>query len=164
MRYLIEQEMTLMIQQRFHIYDETGRSVYYVDSEWRTSTLYLHVYDMNGNAVLTVKRKTTFITPACDLLVEGKKIATIEKEVTFMKPQFLVKDLNWSVVGDMSFHNYAIAKNGDVIGDVSKKMFNFKDTYVIDVYDDKETLYMLGIVIGIDCMLFKGKKTTRMMF
>ena len=41
-------------------------------------------------------------------------------------------------------------KNGRVVASASKQLFNFTDTYVIEVEDEKDALYALMVVLAID--------------
>ena len=89
------------------------------------------VYDENQNAIFTVNQKfrLSFIHRKIDV------------ETTFE---------NLSVRGKFWDMDFEVLKEGEVIADISKKWLTWGDTYEVDIYDDKYTSEILGIVIAID--------------
>lgn len=162
MQLFIDQNVTLF-KRGFSVKDELKEDVYYVESEWITSSLYLHIHNMSGKRLLTIKRKTSFITPSCEFIVDHKKIAKMEKEVTFTKPQLNIPELRWHICGEFSGHYYTIVKEGEIIGEVRKEIVNITDSYTLTYTNKRDELYLLGAVLAIDCMLFSGQKSGRLL-
>ena len=75
----------------------------------------------------------------------------IEKEFSFFKPRFNIDYNGWHVEGDFFEWEYSIQDNyGREIAQVSKELFNWTDTYVIDVVNPEDALSALMLVLAID--------------
>ena len=78
-------------------------------------------------------------------------VGTLRKELTFFKPKFELDCNGWTVQGDWMEWDYSIAGSaGEDIASVSKQLFNWTDTYVIDVADPANAVLALMIVLAID--------------
>ena len=64
-------------------------------------------------------------------------IGCIKKEFTFFKPSFNIDFNGWHI-------------DGSVVATVSKEIFNWTDTYVIDVANPSDALCALMLVLAID--------------
>ena len=47
---------------------------------------------------------------------------------------------------------YEIERDGDKVAEVSKKWFRVRDTYGVEVFDDKETVLILAVTVAVDSM------------
>ncbi len=75
----------------------------------------------------------------------------INKELTFFKPKFNIDCNGWQVEGDFWEWDYTIRDSfGAAIASVSKELFHWTDTYVIDVADPQDALCALMLVLAID--------------
>lgn len=92
----------------------------------------------------------TFL-PKFDLYIGEQCVGTICKEFTFLRPSFTLDCKGWWVEGSFMEWDYTIldAQNRQV-ATVSKELFHWTDTYVIDVAEEQDALYALMIVLAID--------------
>jgi uncharacterized protein YxjI len=75
----------------------------------------------------------------------------ISKEFTFLKPKFHIDYNGWRVDGDWFEWDYDILNSlGQNIASVSKQIWNWTDTYVIDVNNSQDALCALMLVLAID--------------
>ena len=75
----------------------------------------------------------------------------ISKEFTFFRPRLHIDCNGWHIDGDWFEWDYQILNSaGRMIAYVSKQLFNFTDTYVIDVEDPQNALCALMLVLAID--------------
>ena len=59
--------------------------------------------------------------------------------------------MGWHVEGDVFEWDYTIENgSGSTVAVISKELFNWTDTYVIDVRDPKDALCALMLVLAID--------------
>ena len=78
-------------------------------------------------------------------------MGTITKDFTLFKPAFDVDCNGWHVEGDFFEWDYEILdKFGGRVAAVSKELWNWTDTYTIDVTDPADALYALMVVLAID--------------
>ena len=149
--------MKLLFKQRFFswfdsydIFDEAGVPLFTVEGQlaWGHT---LHINDIDGNHMATVKQRLFTFLPKFDLYIGEDLVGTITKDFTFFAPAFDVDFNNWRVEGQFMEWDYDILdKFGGQVASISKELFNWTDTYVIDVADPDDALYALMVVLAID--------------
>ena len=149
--------MKLLVKQRFFtwfdsydIYDESGATLFTVEGQlgWGHT---LHINDAKGEHIATLKQRLFTFLPKFDLYIGEELVGTITKDFTFFAPAFDVDFNNWRVEGQFMEWDYDILdKFGNQVASISKELFNWTDTYVIDVADPDDALYALMVVLAID--------------
>ncbi len=148
--------MKLILKQRlftwfdsYDIYDEYGNTVFTVKGQLAWGHC-LKVFDSTDNEVAMLKEKLLSFLPEFEIYINGKYEGSIKKQFTFITPKFTLDYKGWCVDGDWLQWDYSVC-DGDVkIMTVSKDVLKFTDTYVIDIYDDANTLSGLMIALAID--------------
>ena len=149
--------MKLLFKQRFFswfdsydIYDEDGNTVYTVEGQLAWGHC-LKIFDAGRNEVGTVQEKVFTWLPKFEIYMNGAYRGCISKEFTFFKPVFNIDFNGWHVEGDFWEWDYSILDStGECAALVSKELFKWTDTYVIDVKDSKDALAALMLVLAID--------------
>ena len=149
--------MKLLFKQRlfswfdsYDIYDELGNTVFTVRGELSWGHL-LRIYDSMGNEVGYIKEKVLTWFPKFEMYIGNNYVGSINKEFTFFKPKFNVEYKDWEVEGDWTEWDYTILdRAGREVAAVTKEIFKFTDTYVIDVNDPQNAIYALMLVLAID--------------
>lgn len=149
--------MKLLFKQRFFswfdsydIYDDAGNTVYTVKGELSWGHL-LRIYDANGYEIGMIKEKVLTWFPKFEMYLKDNYVGSINKEFSFFKPKFNIECKGWHVSGDWMEWDYTIFDSNDhSVASVSKELWNWTDTYVIDVYDPKDAIYVLMLVLAID--------------
>lgn len=149
--------MKLLFKQRlfswfdsYDIYDEAGNTVFVVRGELAWGHL-LRIYDAHGSEIGYIKEKILTWLPKFEMYIAGSYAGCISKEFTFFKPRFHIDYNGWYVDGDWFEWDYTIFNSaGQSIAGVSKELWNWTDTYVIDVRDPRDAGYVLMLVLAID--------------
>ena len=149
--------MKLLFKQRFFswfdsydIYDEAGNTVYVVKGELSWGHL-LRIYDGRGNEIGMIKEKILTWFPKFEMYLNDSYIGSINKEFSLFTPKFNVDYKGWNIRGDWFEWDYDITDvTGKTVATVSKELWNWTDTYVIDVYDPSDAIYALMLVLAID--------------
>ena len=149
--------MKLLFKQRFFswfdsydIYNEQGNTVYTVKGELSWGHL-LRIYDAIGNEVGAVKEKVFTWLPRFEIYLKDNYVGSISKEFSFFKPRFNIDYNGWHVDGDWFEWDYSIINtSGCHVAHISKEIWNWTDTYVIDVYNPDDALNALMLVLAID--------------
>ena len=149
--------MKLLFKQRFFswfdsydIYDEAGNTVYTVKGELSWGHL-LRIYDARGNEVGCVREKVFTWLPKFEMYLGDNYIGCINKEFSLFRPKFNIDYNGWHISGDWFEWDYRIvSSSGQVVASVTKELFNWTDTYVIDVADPQDALSVLMLVLAID--------------
>ena len=149
--------MKLQFKQRFFswfdsydIFNEQGETVYTVEGQLSWGHR-LHILDCRGEHIATVKQRLFTFFPCFELYVGEECIGTLQKEFSFLSPRYSIDFNGWQVEGDFFEWDYSILNaSGHMAATVSKELFNWTDTYAIDVADPADALYALMVVLAID--------------
>ena len=149
--------MKLLFKQKFFswfdsydIYDDAGNTVFTVKGALAWGHL-MRIYDASGNAIGYVKEKVLTFLPKFEMYFSDTYIGSIKKEFSFFKPRFNIDFNGWSVEGDWFEWDYTIVNaSGQKVATITKEIWNWTDTYVIDVCDPKDSVYALMLVLAID--------------
>ncbi len=150
--------MKLLFKQRFFswfdrydIYDENGETMFTVEGRlaWGHK---LEVHGKDGSHIATLSEKVFSFLPKFEIYIGEDYVGEIVKEFTFFKPSFSVDFMGWGVEGDFFQWEYEIMCGGRTVASVSKELFNWTDTYSIDVKDPADALPALLVVLAIDAV------------
>lgn len=134
----------------YDIYDDAGNTVFVVKGALAWGHL-LRIYDARGNEVGYIREKMFSFLPKFEMYVGDRYAGCISKEFSFFRPKFNIDYNGWHVDGDWFEWDYAVLDSvGRSVASVSKELWNWTDTYAIDVYDPQDALYALMLVLAID--------------
>lgn len=149
--------MKLLFKQRFFswfdsydIYNEAGDTVYTVKGQLSWGHC-LKIYNAAGQEIGTVRERVLTFLPKFEMYIGSSYVGCIHKEFSFFTPRYNIDCNGWQVEGDWFEWDYAIrGASGHTVATVSKQLFNWTDTYVIDVCDPEDALSALMLVLAID--------------
>lgn len=149
--------MRLLFRQRvfswfdsFDLYDEAGNTVFTVQGKLSWGHL-LEISDAAGRYLGTVKERVLTFLPQFELYQGDDYLGCIRKEFTFFRPSFTLEFRNWTVDGNWMEWDYEIRDGqGRTVAEISKELFHWSDTYVLDVKQPEDALYVLMVVLAID--------------
>lgn len=149
--------MKLLFKQRmfswfdsYDIFDERGNIAYTVAGQLSWGHCF-KISDAYGNYVGTVKERVLTFLPKFEIYIGEILCGFISKEFTFFKPKFNIDFNGWRVEGDIFEWDYrVVAPNGSVVAEVSKELFNWTDTYSIEIGNPQDSLAVLMLVLAID--------------
>lgn len=134
----------------YDIYDEQGNVIYVVKGQMSWGHC-LQIYDGSGNHLGTVRERVLTFLPAFDLYEGEEYIGRVKKELTFIIPKFYLECRGWEISGDILEWDYQVSDSqGSTLARVEKKIFNWTDTYEIEVANNRDALHVLMIVLAID--------------
>lgn len=150
--------MKLLFKQRFFswldsydIFDESGQVLYTVKGQLSWGHC-LKIFDHAGREVGMVEERIFSFLPKFEMYEGDAYLGCICKEFSFFRPKFSIEYNGWQVEGDFFEWDYEIRSGHDdrLIATVSKELFKWTDTYVIDVGDPADALHALMLVLAID--------------
>ncbi len=151
--------MKLLIKQRvfswsdtYDVYNEWEQPVYFVKAEFFTLGHQIHITDeQTGQEKGSVHQRPFALMPRFELVVGGKSLGWIRKEFTLFRPRFTLDINGWLVQGDVFGWDYDVVDSaGRVIMHITKELFHWGDTYVLDIPNQRDSLLCLMIAIAID--------------
>ena len=152
-----KQQMKLLFKQRlfswfdsYDIYDEAGNTIFVVKGQLAWGHC-LKIYDAQGREIGTVKERILTFLPKFEMYLGDRYIGCISKEFTFFLPKYNIDCNGWHIDGDLFEWDYQILNSsGQPVANITKELWNWTDTYVIDVLDPQDALCALMLVLAID--------------
>lgn len=149
--------MKLLFKQRlfswfdsYDIYDENGDTMYVVKGQFSWGHC-LKIFDASGREVGMIQQRVFSFLPKFEMYYGEEYVGCISKKLSFLKPKYEIECNGWQVEGNFFEWDYEILDfGGRSVATISKELFNWTDTYVIDVKDPKNALYALMLVLAID--------------
>lgn len=134
----------------YDIFNEYGETVYTVQGQLAWGRCF-KIFDASGRELGTVRQKILTFLPKYEIYRGESYVGCITKEFTFFKPRFNIDFNGWSVEGSFWEWDYSVCSaTGNEIAVVSKEIWNWTDTYSIDVVDPDDALSVLMLVLAID--------------
>ena len=143
----------------FNVYSDYEKVAYTVKGEFTSIKRHLHIFDVNGKEVATVKEKLFSMRPSAiveanpvDIVFEinGKKIGKMNSKWSIGKRKFNLDFNDWNVEGNFVGWKYKILSGENTIADISMKLLYWGDTYVVSYDETQNPLLVLMIVLAID--------------
>ncbi len=149
--------MRLLFKERFFswfdsydIYDDNGNTVFTVEGKLAWGHC-LHILNAAGEHIGTVQEKVLTFLPKFELYERGNRIGRIRKELTLLRPRFTIEGSDWEVEGRFMEWDYTIVSaSRGTVATITKELFHWTDTYVIDVREPADALHALMVVLAID--------------
>ena len=149
--------MKLLFKQRlfswfdsYDIYDEAGNTVFTVKGAVSWGHL-LRIYDANGNKLGYIQERVFSLLPKFEMYIGDSYVGSINREFTLFIPRYNIEYKGWQVEGDWFEWDYMILDtHGASVATITKEIWNFTDTYSIDVKKSEDALCALMLVLAID--------------
>ena len=89
--------------------------------------------------------------PKFELYLGNRYIGCISREFTWFTPKYHIDCNGWQISGDWMEWDYQVLDHtGREVANISKSLWQWTDTYVIDVHEPKDALCALMLVLAID--------------
>ena len=152
--------MQLLIKQRvfsfvdsYNVFDETGEVRYEVEDELFRLGHQIHVFDKrSGREVGSIHQKLFTFLPEFEIVIDGRVMGTIRKEISFFRPRYHVDYRGWHVEGDMMGWDYQVMRGDLTVMSISQEFFNWSDTYSLRYDNPADEIPGLLLVIAIDAV------------
>ena len=136
----------------YDVYDESGDAYFTVKGQPAWGHVF-HIFDRGGSFVGEVEQQLFRFLPHFNLYEYGNCIGEIVKEFSLFTPRFTLDCNGWYVEGNWFEWDYCIYDaQGDVVATISKELFNFTDTYMLNIRHEPDALRVLMVVLAIDAV------------
>lgn len=152
MKLYIKQKVFSWMDQ-FTVWDENGNDRYHVEGEFFSWGKKLHVSNLAGQEIAFIQQKVFSFLPKFFVYVDGREVAEIVKEFTFLFPKYRIDGLGWDIDGKFMAHDYQITQNGCSIVTIHKEWMTWGDCYELDIADGTHEIAALAVVLAIDCVM-----------
>ena len=111
----------------------------------------LHILNARREHVGTVQERVLTLLPQFEFYAGERYLGCLKREFTLFRPRFTIDSGDWEVNGAWTEWDYSIdSPSQGHIATVTKELFHWTDTYVIDVDRPEHALQALMIVLAID--------------
>ena len=154
-------DMKLYIKQRvfswtdtYDVYGANQIPKYFVKAEFFTIGHKIHIYDhASGNEVGVIREKLFTMFGGDEISAGGRELGSITKHFSFLRPKYSIDYNGWGIEGDFFGWDYSITdRYGETVALISKELFNWGDTYSLEIFSDSNELDALMTVIAIDML------------
>ena len=134
----------------YDIYDEAGNTLYTVKGQLSWGHC-LKIFDGGDREVGMVKERVLTWLPKFELYAGGRYLGCVAREWSWFKPRYRVDCNGWRMEGDFFEWDYrVVSAAGQPVATISKELFHWTDTYVLDVINPLDALQVLMLVLAID--------------
>jgi uncharacterized protein YxjI len=159
-RYILRQKM-VSIGNDYWIEDEQGEQVYQIDGKIGIYKNFLFE-DAHGKKLAKIHKVMLTVKETMEIEgSDGEKLAVVKKALfTPLMEHFVVSMTHGSdleIHGNILDHEYTIVDGRNKIAQVSKKLFNLRDSYSISIEPGQNDVLILAVVVCIDEMTHSGK-------
>lgn len=149
MKLLFKQKMFSWLDS-YDIYNEQGEVVFTVKGQLDWGHC-LKIYDSSVQYAGMVREKVLTFLPRFDLYTGEDFMGSVQKEFTFFRPKYNIDFMGWQIEGNAMEWNYEIQdRNGMTVALIGKEIFHWTDTYVMDIGQPEDALYVVMLVLAID--------------
>lgn len=149
MKMLFKQRI-LSLLDSYDIYDENGNVLYHVSGKFSFGH-HSVIYDRNGYVAGEVVQRVFTLLPKFEIYKNNQFRGFLRKEFSLLHPRYYFDCNGWQAEGSIMEWDYRICDaSGCVIAVISKELFNWSDTYSIDVNEAHNALEVLMFVLAID--------------
>lgn len=149
--------MKLLIKQRvfswtdtYDVYDENEMPKYFVKSDFFSIGHRIRVFDTRQCEVGMIQERVISFLPRFEVYINGRMFGEIQKKISFFKPQYQIDYKGWSVDGDYMGWNYRVMQGFTPIMEITKELFHWGDTYVLNFSNPDDEIEGLLLTIAID--------------
>lgn len=159
-RFFLQRKL-MTFADRYAIRDEQGEDVYTARGQWMSLGKKIHVTDRDGKEVGFLHRKLGTLRPQYLIEIPGLPEFTVVRELVFLRIQYSIHIMDWTVEGDVFHHDFSIRSGIREIARIRKKWVAMADQYSVEVMDDRDDLTVLMIVLAMDCSILEARLATR---
>jgi len=160
MTKLYIRQKVFSIGDKYSVTNEMGQPVFFVESEIFTFGAKIHLYDVIGNELYFIQQKLFRFLPEYHIYNGGILAAIVKKEFTFFSPRLNISSQfgDYTLEGNLFAMDFAILKDGVLIGELHKKWLSWGDSYELIIHDDNLAAFFCALAITIDHCLHNESK------
>lgn len=153
MRYIMRQKL-LSFGDDFHIRNERGENVYFVDGKAFSIGDKLSFQDTEGNELAFIRQRVISLRKTYEITRDGALMATVQRNLWGILHHRFTVDVpgpdDLEAEGNFTDHEYTFRRGAHTVATVSKRWFSFADTYGIDVADGEDPVLILASAVVVD--------------
>lgn len=157
---LFAKEKVLSIHNRYFIYDEYDEIVYEIESKAISIGDKTTIYDKDHNMVAYIEEEVLHLMPHYNVYIDNDLKYQIKKKFKFFKNNYELSN-SYKVNGSTFNLNFNIENDyGKEIAIVNRKFLSIGDKYNIEIFDEKDLVTILTIIVAITNDVDRSQSTS----
>lgn len=154
MKKLYIQQKVFKITDHYPVLDENRNPVYYVDQDFKLIGNTVHVNSLDGKEVFSVNKEVLTIMPKYVVTFDDGRQAVLKSRFSLFNKRIDVEldDSKIELKGNFFDFQFTIFEENCEIGSISKELFAWGDTYVLNIIDESKEKIILALMIAVDCI------------
>ena len=149
----------------YDVYDSAGNPKYYVKSDFFSIGHRIRVYDKaSGRELGVIQEKVLRLFKEFEITIDGSSQGIIKKQLSLFRPKYDIEYKGWRLEGDFFQWNYDIYEGANLVVHITKQLFRWGDTYVLDIVNDRDELPALMVAIAMDAAKCSEKEDRNTFF
>lgn len=153
------QEQQLSKVTRTIVKDVDGKSIFLLVGRWGTRGDVLTLYTMSGELVASIKQTSFAFGSRFELYRGFQKVGVLRKILNLNADFYYVRQLHWTVLGDIRNHQYAIYQVNNKVMEMSKAILFSGNYFSLNVTNDEDAPLCICIAAVLDYWLYNKKKS-----
>jgi uncharacterized protein YxjI len=153
MRYVMRERL-LSWGDDFHIRDEHGREMFFVDGKAFSIGDQLSFQDMAGTELAYIKQKMLSLGRTYEIHRDGALAAVVKKKLFGIVHHRFSIDVpgpdDLEATGNFLDHDYTFRRGDRVVATVSKRWLSLADSYGIDIEPGEDDVLILACAVVVD--------------
>ncbi|MCA0458191.1 MAG: LURP-one-related family protein [Chloroflexi bacterium] len=139
------------------VMDERDQKIFLIDHKTVALRKTYVMYDTNKQEVLKIQHQPLHLHKTITIEHQGKTVAQVQKAwLTLLRDKWNIQmpggeDL--VAQGNLLDHEYSIMRGGETVAQISKHWFTIRESYGVEVYDDRLSAIMIALTVAIDDMM-----------
>lgn len=138
--------------------DARGHSQFLLVGRWGTKGDALSLYRMNGSLIASIKQISLTFGNRFEIYENYVKVGTLQKIFNWPGDFYYIKQLNWSVHGDIYHHYYKIHHFNKEIMQMKKAAFLTGDYYMLEIPDPANAPVCICVAAIMDYWLYNRNR------
>ena len=149
----------------YDVYDIAGNPIYYVKSDFFSIGHRIRVYNKaSGKELGVIQEKVLRLFKEFEITIDGFSQGIIKKQLSLFRPKYDIEYKGWRLEGDFFQWNYDIYEGANLVVHITKELFQWGDTYVLDIMNDSDELPALMVAIAMDAAKCSEKEDKNTFF
>lgn len=135
----------------YNVYDGEGNPKYYVKADLFSIGHRIRVFDHEGGKELgMIQEKVLRLLKEYEIFINGYSQGTIKQQISLFHPKYNIDYKGWRLEGDFPEWNYDVYDRSRCVLHITKELFRWGDTYVLQIGEDADELPALMVAIAMD--------------
>ena len=152
--------MKLYLKQKFFswkdrawVKNEFGEDSYFIEGKVVSLGKKLRLMDTQERELAFIRQKVPALLPTFFIEIDGRQVAQIKKQFTFLKPKYVIDGPGWEVQGDFFGHDYVVLEGDKTVISIHKKWMSWGDSFELDIAYGTDPVLALSVVLAIDAVM-----------